>query len=85
MLQLRESQPAVPQTVQITQNKLPTMTESDDLEAFVTQLEIAMNPQNKVEASHAYPTNIILSKGFNKVCKNLNFLDLLFFLVGALG
>ena len=42
MLQLRESKPAVPQTVQITQNKLPTMTESDDLEAFVTQLEIAM-------------------------------------------
>ena len=42
MLQLRQSQPAVPQTVQITQNKLPTMTESDDLEAFVTQLEIAM-------------------------------------------
>ena len=41
MLQLRESQPAVPQTVQITRNKLPTMTESDVLEAFVVQLEIA--------------------------------------------
>ena len=42
ILQLRDSQPAVPQTVNITQNKLPPMTDSDDIEAFITQLEIAM-------------------------------------------
>ena len=42
ILQLRASQPAVPQTVQITQSKLPVMTEKDDVEAFVNQLEIAM-------------------------------------------
>ena len=39
LLQLKASQPIVPQTVQITQTRLP---ESDEVESFVNQLEIAM-------------------------------------------
>ena len=40
--QLKESQPAVPQNVHIQQTKLPTMNESDEVDVFVSQLEIAL-------------------------------------------
>ena len=46
MTQLREVLPVVPQTVQIMQHKLPTMTEKDDVEHFITQLEKALKSAN---------------------------------------
>ena len=46
MVELREAQPVVPQTVQIMQHKLPTMTESDDVEEFIRQLEVALKSSN---------------------------------------
>ena len=41
LAKLKESQPAVPQMVNITQTKLPLMKETDNIEAFIKQLEIA--------------------------------------------
>ena len=46
IVQLREAQLVVPQTVQIMQHKLPTMTEHDDVEEFITQLEVALRSSN---------------------------------------
>ena len=40
--QLKEAPPAVPQTVYVNQHKLPTMTDKDDVEIFLRQLEIAL-------------------------------------------
>ena len=40
--QLKEAQLAVPQQVHINQHKLPLMTEKDDIEIFLRQLEIAL-------------------------------------------
>ena len=40
--QLKDSQPAAPQMVNITQTKLPLMKDTDDVEIFVKQLETVM-------------------------------------------
>ena len=49
--QLKEAQPVVPQQIYVSQHKLPTMTEKDDIELFIRQLEIALRtaliPQDK--------------------------------------
>ena len=42
ILQLRESQPAVPQTDQISQTRLPVLTENNDVEDFITILEMCL-------------------------------------------
>ena len=56
--QLKESQPAVPQTVNITQTKLLLMKETDDIESFIRQLKIAFKSggiDGEMEASYADP------------------------------
>ena len=49
--QLKDSQPAVPEIVKITQMKLPLMKDTDGVEIFVKQLETVMRsadvPRNK--------------------------------------
>ena len=51
LTQLKEAQPAVPQQVHINQHKLPLMTDKDDVEVFLRQLEIGLRtsriPQDK--------------------------------------
>ena len=52
LLQLRESQPAVPQNVTVTQTKLPLMKQMDELEPFLIQLEIALKSGGNITYSH---------------------------------
>ena len=44
--QLREAQPAVPQSVNINNQTLPIMSDKDNVEEFITHLEIAMTSAN---------------------------------------
>ena len=51
IIQLTDTRPTVPQTVNVSQTRLPLMKESDEVEIFVNQLEIALKtggiPRNK--------------------------------------
>ena len=61
--QLQDRQPAVPQTVHVSQLTLPSMKESDDIEEFITCLEIALKSAgtNRAKWRHSLLTQLTQS------------------------